>query len=63
MARGYLLGKFPQVGCSLGWSEKQLEPISEVKQRDAASLLTGFDVAQVSSTTYTAVQRTISDRL
>eukprot|EP00969_Alexandrium_andersonii_P051984 2283098-Alexandrium_andersonii.AAC.1 len=28
-ARGYLLGKFPQVGRALGWAEKQLEPIGE----------------------------------
>eukprot|EP00969_Alexandrium_andersonii_P222089 9809641-Alexandrium_andersonii.AAC.1 len=47
-ARGYLLGKFPQVGRVLAWAEKQLEPISELRQRGAAHLLMGFDVAQVS---------------
>eukprot|EP00969_Alexandrium_andersonii_P257221 11372078-Alexandrium_andersonii.AAC.1 len=36
-ARGYLLGKFPQVGRALAWAEKQLEPIAEAKQRDAVS--------------------------
>eukprot|EP00969_Alexandrium_andersonii_P238264 10516374-Alexandrium_andersonii.AAC.1 len=38
-ARGYLLGKFPQVGRALDWAEEQLEPISEGKQREAANLL------------------------
>eukprot|EP00969_Alexandrium_andersonii_P204848 9052994-Alexandrium_andersonii.AAC.1 len=61
-ARGYMLGKFPQVGRALDWAEKQLEPISEGKQREAAHLLTGLDIAQVSGRIYTAVQRTISDR-
>eukprot|EP00969_Alexandrium_andersonii_P285563 12625131-Alexandrium_andersonii.AAC.1 len=28
-ARGYLMGKFPQVGRILDWAEKQLEPINE----------------------------------
>eukprot|EP00969_Alexandrium_andersonii_P282091 12470384-Alexandrium_andersonii.AAC.1 len=27
-ARGYLTGKFPQIGRVLDWAEKQLEPIS-----------------------------------
>eukprot|EP00969_Alexandrium_andersonii_P091348 4032363-Alexandrium_andersonii.AAC.1 len=47
-ARGKLLGKFPQVGRLLGWAEKQLEPISELRQREAPRLLVGFDMAQVS---------------
>eukprot|EP00969_Alexandrium_andersonii_P213239 9416374-Alexandrium_andersonii.AAC.1 len=38
-ARGYLLGKLPQVGRALDWAEKQLEPTSESKQREAAGLL------------------------
>eukprot|EP00969_Alexandrium_andersonii_P338443 14957364-Alexandrium_andersonii.AAC.1 len=38
-ACGYLLGKFPQVGRVLDWAEKQLEPINESKQREAAGLL------------------------
>eukprot|EP00969_Alexandrium_andersonii_P008604 375529-Alexandrium_andersonii.AAC.1 len=42
-ARGYLLGKFPQIGRVLGWAEKQLGPISELRQRNAAHLLMGFD--------------------
>eukprot|EP00969_Alexandrium_andersonii_P012106 527792-Alexandrium_andersonii.AAC.1 len=42
-ARGYFLGKFPQVGRALDWAEKQHEPISESKQREAAGLLTGLD--------------------
>eukprot|EP00969_Alexandrium_andersonii_P116916 5169518-Alexandrium_andersonii.AAC.1 len=62
-ARGYLLGKFPQIGRVLGWAEKQLEPISELHQREAAHLLMGFGVAQVSGVIYSAVQRTISDLL
>eukprot|EP00969_Alexandrium_andersonii_P103381 4561796-Alexandrium_andersonii.AAC.1 len=45
-ARGYLLEKFPQVGRALDWAEKKLEPISGSKQREAAGLLTGFDIAQ-----------------
>eukprot|EP00969_Alexandrium_andersonii_P252996 11181923-Alexandrium_andersonii.AAC.1 len=45
-ARGFLLGKFPQVGRALDWAEKQLEPIAESKQRAAAGLLMGFDVSQ-----------------
>eukprot|EP00969_Alexandrium_andersonii_P045054 1978787-Alexandrium_andersonii.AAC.1 len=45
-ARGYLLWKFPQVGRALDWAEKQLEPISESRQREAAGLLAGFDIAQ-----------------
>eukprot|EP00969_Alexandrium_andersonii_P296770 13113878-Alexandrium_andersonii.AAC.1 len=45
-ARGYLLGKFPQIGRVLDWAELQLEPISELRQRDAVHLLVGFDVAQ-----------------
>eukprot|EP00969_Alexandrium_andersonii_P111638 4930667-Alexandrium_andersonii.AAC.1 len=45
-ARGYLLGKFPQVGRALDWTEKQLEPISEPRQHEAAGLLAGFDIAQ-----------------
>eukprot|EP00969_Alexandrium_andersonii_P075290 3319780-Alexandrium_andersonii.AAC.1 len=53
-ARRYLLGKFPQVGRAI---------YSEGKQREAANLLTGFDIAQVSGAIYTAVQRTTSDRL
>eukprot|EP00969_Alexandrium_andersonii_P207154 9153166-Alexandrium_andersonii.AAC.1 len=47
----------------LDCAEKQLEPISEVKQREAASLVAGFNIAQVSGAIYTAVQRTVSDRL
>eukprot|EP00969_Alexandrium_andersonii_P020754 906675-Alexandrium_andersonii.AAC.1 len=47
-ARGYQSGKFPQVGRALDWAEKQLEPISALPQRDAAHLLMGFDVAEVS---------------
>eukprot|EP00975_Prorocentrum_lima_P017753 3748047-Prorocentrum_lima.AAC.1 len=39
-ARGYLLGKFPSIGRVLDWAEKQLEPISESRQREAAGLLT-----------------------
>eukprot|EP00969_Alexandrium_andersonii_P042294 1855265-Alexandrium_andersonii.AAC.1 len=38
-ARGYLPGKFPQIGRVLDWAEKQLEPISEVRQSEAARLL------------------------
>eukprot|EP00969_Alexandrium_andersonii_P077288 3407720-Alexandrium_andersonii.AAC.1 len=45
-ARAYLLGKFPHVGRVLDWADKQLDPISELRQRDAARLLKGFDVAQ-----------------
>eukprot|EP00969_Alexandrium_andersonii_P006600 286861-Alexandrium_andersonii.AAC.1 len=45
-ARGYLLGEFLQAGRALDWAEKQFEPFSEAKQREAASLLVGFDVAQ-----------------
>eukprot|EP00969_Alexandrium_andersonii_P248984 11003689-Alexandrium_andersonii.AAC.1 len=52
-----------QVGRVLDWAEKQLDPISELRQRDAARLLMGFDVAQVSRVIYPAVQRNISDRL
>eukprot|EP00969_Alexandrium_andersonii_P181128 8003589-Alexandrium_andersonii.AAC.1 len=62
-ARGSLLGKFPRIGSVLDWAEKQLEPISELRQRDAAHLLAGFDVAQVSRVIYSAVQRIISDRV
>eukprot|EP00969_Alexandrium_andersonii_P304540 13461861-Alexandrium_andersonii.AAC.1 len=56
------MGKFPQIGRVLGWAEKQLEPISELRQLDAAHLLVGFDVAQVSGVLYSALQRAISDR-
>eukprot|EP00969_Alexandrium_andersonii_P259112 11456727-Alexandrium_andersonii.AAC.1 len=45
-ARGYLPGKFPQIGRALDWAEKQLEPVSELRQRDAGHLLVGFEVAQ-----------------
>eukprot|EP00969_Alexandrium_andersonii_P011520 501543-Alexandrium_andersonii.AAC.1 len=45
-ARGYLLGRFPQIGRVLDWAEKQHEPIGEARQREAASLLTGLDIAQ-----------------
>eukprot|EP00969_Alexandrium_andersonii_P147964 6541310-Alexandrium_andersonii.AAC.1 len=37
-ARGYLLGKFPQVGRLLDWAEKQLEPIGARSQQSAAHL-------------------------
>eukprot|EP00969_Alexandrium_andersonii_P316807 13996697-Alexandrium_andersonii.AAC.1 len=56
-----MLGKFPQVGRAPGWAEKQLEPISELRQRDAARRLVGFDVAQVGGVIYSAAQRAISD--
>eukprot|EP00969_Alexandrium_andersonii_P251509 11115896-Alexandrium_andersonii.AAC.1 len=57
------MGKFPQIGRVLDWAEKQLEPIPELRQLDAAHLLVGFDVAHVSGVLYSAAQRTISDRL
>eukprot|EP00969_Alexandrium_andersonii_P238770 10540077-Alexandrium_andersonii.AAC.1 len=38
-ARGYLTGKFPQIGRVLDWAKKQLEPISELRQSEAAHLL------------------------
>eukprot|EP00969_Alexandrium_andersonii_P334647 14789068-Alexandrium_andersonii.AAC.1 len=57
------MGKFPQIGRVLGWAEKQLGPISELRQRDAAHLLGGFDVAQASGVLYSVAQRAISDRL
>eukprot|EP00969_Alexandrium_andersonii_P317763 14036821-Alexandrium_andersonii.AAC.1 len=45
-ARACLTGRFPQIGRVLDWAEKQLEPISETRQSEAARLLVGFDVAQ-----------------
>eukprot|EP00969_Alexandrium_andersonii_P204240 9024840-Alexandrium_andersonii.AAC.1 len=32
-ARGYLRGKFPQIGQLLGWAEKQLEPVGAGSQQ------------------------------
>eukprot|EP00969_Alexandrium_andersonii_P202633 8953741-Alexandrium_andersonii.AAC.1 len=45
-ARGYLLGKFPQVGKLLDWAEKQLGRIGALSQQYVAHLAPGFDVAQ-----------------
>eukprot|EP00969_Alexandrium_andersonii_P262380 11599800-Alexandrium_andersonii.AAC.1 len=45
-ARGYLLGKFPQVGRLLDWAEKQLEPTGAGSQQSGAHLAPGFDIAQ-----------------
>eukprot|EP00969_Alexandrium_andersonii_P246762 10905496-Alexandrium_andersonii.AAC.1 len=45
-ARGYLLGRFPQVGRLLDWAEKQFEPIGAGSQQSAARLAPRFDIAQ-----------------
>eukprot|EP00969_Alexandrium_andersonii_P327859 14488678-Alexandrium_andersonii.AAC.1 len=46
----------------LDWAGKQLEPIGEARQREAAGLPTGLGIAQGSGAISIAVPRTISDR-
>ena len=62
-AKAYLLGRHPQVGKALDWAERQIEPIKVEGLAEAARLLPGFDVEQVSGVLRAAVQRTISDQL
>ena len=62
-ARAFLTGKRPQVGEVLGWAERQVDPITEARQHEAAQLIDGFDITTVSMVLDTAIRETISDQL
>ena len=59
----FLVSKHPSVGRILKWAERQTEPITEQKEREAANLAPQFDLAQVSEVLFVVLPVTLSDRL
>ena len=62
-ATAYLTAKHPQVLKALGWAEKQEKVITQTAESEVYSILSGYDIEQLSGVLYSAVQETISDRL
>ena len=58
-----MLSKFPRVSKVLDWAEGQPQSITAEAEKGVYSVLSDFDVSQLSGTLYSVVQDTISDRL